>query len=485
MAQMDTRLPLLGQAPNPLGSFVQGVSARAQVDDTRRQQAEQQFLSQNGTALYQGDQNAMAEYANYNPQAAMEIRGYQESREQARQAAQRAASGAAARLSAAEAQAESDKLGEVLAAVALADTPEQYSDVLVGRGLDPEQYTWEDRFINLAMVEGAKEALDIRAAATPEAPEFSGNVPAGMMFADPSNPRAGVIPMPGAPGAAPADEYGRYTAEEAAAGRTPLSRIDYATAKRGEGITMTTPDGAVLQVGGPPRVGETDKPPKGWVRELNEETGDTRLVPEKGGPVWNEMIDQSQKAGLALESFNESTDVFLDEVDRALAMIEEGAFPTTGMASLISAVPGTPAFALASSLTTIKGNIGFDKLQDMRANSPTGGALGNVSDNENKTLQSTSGSLEQGNTAADLAYTLRRVREARVRASQRIEAAYNADFQQVGVTFGADIAAPTISEIKSMTRDELMAVTELDMDAMSTEELTTFIEASRAAAEGK
>lgn len=46
------------------------------------------------------------------------------------------------------------------------------------------------------------------------------------------------------------DEYGRYAQEEVAAGREPLSRIDYAQAKKGEGVVMRTPDGTELRVGG-------------------------------------------------------------------------------------------------------------------------------------------------------------------------------------------------------------------------------------------
>ena len=48
----------------------------------------------------------------------------------------------------------------------------------------------------------------------------------------------------------PADEYGRYVQEEIAAGREPLSRIDFKKAARGEGIVMQTADGTILSVGG-------------------------------------------------------------------------------------------------------------------------------------------------------------------------------------------------------------------------------------------
>lgn len=49
---------------------------------------------------------------------------------------------------------------------------------------------------------------------------------------------------------APADEYERYVADETAAGRQPLSRIQFAQAKKGNGVVVTAPDGTTLQVGG-------------------------------------------------------------------------------------------------------------------------------------------------------------------------------------------------------------------------------------------
>ena len=46
----------------------------------------------------------------------------------------------------------------------------------------------------------------------------------------------------------------------------------------------------------------------------------------------------------------------------------------------------------------------------LRASSPTGGALGPVSDTENKLLQSAFGSVEQSTTAEDLEFNLKRLK---------------------------------------------------------------------------
>ena len=46
------------------------------------------------------------------------------------------------------------------------------------------------------------------------------------------------------------DEYQRYVKEEDAAGREPLSRLDYAREKKGNGFSVTTADGTTVQMGG-------------------------------------------------------------------------------------------------------------------------------------------------------------------------------------------------------------------------------------------
>ena len=95
-----------------------------------------------------------------------------------------------------------------------------------------------------------------------------------------------------------------------------------------------------------------------------------------------------------------------DNIFRALDIIKESPMTTTGMGSYLSSIPGTDAKSLKERLGSIKANIGFDYLQAMREASPTGGALGNVSDKELQGLQSVFGSLEQSLDAKELTYNL-------------------------------------------------------------------------------
>lgn len=105
-----------------------------------------------------------------------------------------------------------------------------------------------------------------------------------------------------------------------------------------------------------------------------------------------------------------TTDVVTTEINRALETMDKATLPTTGMiGSLLSGVPGTASRDVAGLTQTIKGNIGIDKLQAMRMQSPTGGALGNVTEGELATLQSTIGNLDQSQTDEQVRYNLKRV----------------------------------------------------------------------------
>lgn len=83
---------------------------------------------------------------------------------------------------------------------------------------------------------------------------------------------------------------------------------------------------------------------------------------------------------------------------------------TTGLVGKgASLVPGTDAFNLNQRLLTIKANLGFDRLQQMRDASPTGGALGQVAVQELNALQATIGSLELGQDKDELRNNLNKI----------------------------------------------------------------------------
>lgn len=78
---------------------------------------------------------------------------------------------------------------------------------------------------------------------------------------------------------------------------------------------------------------------------------------------------------------------------------------------MLSKIPGSEATNLQANLETIQANLGFDQLQDMRLASPTGGALGQVSERELLALQSTVASLRQDQSPAQLRANIEKVKK--------------------------------------------------------------------------
>jgi hypothetical protein len=82
----------------------------------------------------------------------------------------------------------------------------------------------------------------------------------------------------------------------------------------------------------------------------------------------------------------------LREIQDAKSMVGYG---SAGVAGVTAGIPSSPARNLRAKLETVKANLGFDRLQQMRDLSPTGGALGQVAVQELTALQSTVASLDQ------------------------------------------------------------------------------------------
>jgi hypothetical protein len=91
----------------------------------------------------------------------------------------------------------------------------------------------------------------------------------------------------------------------------------------------------------------------------------------------------------------------LGEIDTMLRTINQirsiykGISPGAGgVGALLSYIPGTDAADVEKLTNTLQGNIAFKKLADMKAASPTGGALGAISERELALLASNLGSID-------------------------------------------------------------------------------------------
>ena len=132
--------------------------------------------------------------------------------------------------------------------------------------------------------------------------------------------------------------------------------------------------------------------------------------PTKGLPkgyMWSQQPDGSQNAikipGLptepdktALQDQSTVADagIMMRESKRALDMLEQFPNATTGMAGKLAAMKSdSPAAQVVNSLKVMQSNIGFNRLKQMRQESPTGGALGNVTIGELERLERVLGDL--------------------------------------------------------------------------------------------
>jgi hypothetical protein len=126
----------------------------------------------------------------------------------------------------------------------------------------------------------------------------------------------------------------------------------------------------------------------------------------------------------ALSSFEAKSNNFDRLIDEAAALV--GPY-TTGYGSLLERMPASEARALANVVESLQATLGFDALQEMRANSPTGGALGNVTDFENRRLSSTITSLDTGVEGSTFLERLQILRSERADALRRMRQGLDRD----------------------------------------------------------
>lgn len=186
---------------------------------------------------------------------------------------------------------------------------------------------------------------------------------------------------------------------------------DYMTSQRKAGATT-------VNVGGGPELGKlsTDY---GYV--LDPVTGDPVIDPETGLPraaavPGSPASLEQEAAARARQNAQNQTGMYgnivLEDIGRARELIEGSPWysPTTGaIGNILKDIGGTNAADLQELTKTVKANIGFDRLQAMREASPTGGALGQVTQQELQFLQATLGSLEQVQSEEQLLQNLDRL----------------------------------------------------------------------------
>ncbi len=124
-----------------------------------------------------------------------------------------------------------------------------------------------------------------------------------------------------------------------------------------------------------------------------------RMVPIEGSEAYREQQDaqraMSEKGALETQKRTGISKM----VGQVLTAIEkdEGILGTTGVYGKFAAdyLPSTPARNVKNLLKSVQSNVAFNRLQEMREASKTGGALGNVSNIELGLLMAAHGAIQQ------------------------------------------------------------------------------------------
>lgn len=234
------------------------------------------------------------------------------------------------------------------------------------------------------------------------------------------------------------------------------------------------PDGKVSQIGGGGTnvsintgEGERDRyvygsdagVPAGW--RVDRQTGQASPIP--GGPAAQEAAQLEEQRGMREEQAGRSANIVMQDINRALEQSND--WGTTGfVGGLLGGWGGTDAHDLQNTLRTVQANIGFDRLQQMREASPTGGALGAVSERELTELQAVLGSIQQSQSKEQLQRNLTRLRDVYSGILQKASAYPNA------AEFGFGAPAPQDGELPEAAPNYLTDQDKELWDVMTPEE---------------
>ena len=185
-----------------------------------------------------------------------------------------------------------------------------------------------------------------------------------------------------------ADPFSLKTLQEFQQFQSPDSVASNATSRRGQDmVDLRSREGNAITM-------QNGKIPQGYRMKLD---GTLEAIP--GGPADIKAGAEGEKREARSAAARAQAGTVLETIDEAKNLV---GLNTAGPGGWLASVPATDARNLQAKLTTIKANLGFDRLQQMREMSPTGGALGQVAVQELTALQATVASLDQLQSPAEL-----------------------------------------------------------------------------------
>jgi hypothetical protein len=180
-----------------------------------------------------------------------------------------------------------------------------------------------------------------------------------------------------------------------------------------EALQRAFSGGTTINMPGAPTIGTI---PPGYQAVQDPQTGRFTFEPIEGGPVAAEQIAaQEREVGRSAQRARAGSTVVQD-LQRALDLLPQlgalaeqegvvGGVTRTAQAAL----PGTVANRITQFTESALSNVGLDTLQQMRENSPTGGALGQVPIQQQTRLEQVLGSLKIDQPPSVLDANIKRV----------------------------------------------------------------------------
>lgn len=148
----------------------------------------------------------------------------------------------------------------------------------------------------------------------------------------------------------------------------------------------------------------------GFITKEDYEAGKLKAQKEA-----RDAADAIQKSKDTVSSQISGAKNVLSAIDNSLKLAGDetlGFNFSTGLAGqILSNVGGRDAYDLKKSIDTIQASLSFDKLQEMRNNSPTGGALGSIAVRELDLLGATIASLDNAQSQEQVIANLGKVKE--------------------------------------------------------------------------
>lgn len=170
--------------------------------------------------------------------------------------------------------------------------------------------------------------------------------------------------------------------------------------------------------------------------------------PRPGGNADTKQLEKQQAARANLDASNQNLDLLIANIrelhspavkdDKGTVVQEERTHPglpgNFGWSGKLPNWPGGDAANANAKLEQLRARGGFEALNAMRQASKTGGALGSVSDAEGKQLQNSFAALQSAQGDANVKMELAKVLKQVEMSKQRINAAYERQYNNPGPT---------------------------------------------------